>query len=87
MSSFTLLSPTVAASWSFPPGDAAHQLINDGTEPLVYLALGVGVGVDIVEYPDSGKVATRTGAPPGGSRYIFKKDTQVEYFDGEPDAK
>ena len=31
---------------SFPAGGAAHQLVNDGTEPLVYLAVSAGVGAD-----------------------------------------
>ena len=71
---------------SFPAGGPAHQLINDGAEPMVYLALGVSQGVDVVEYPDSGKIAAAIGARPAGKRFIFKKDTQVEYFDGEKDA-
>src|SRR5438874_3800933 len=69
----------------FPPGDGAHQLINDGTEPFVYVAMGVNVGSsDVVEYPDSSKVATRVQV--GNSdpqRYIFKKDAQAGYYDGE----
>jgi len=70
----------------FPPGGAAHQLINDGTADCVYLGLSSGKGVDVVEYPDSGKVAAAIGAPPSGQRFVFKKDSQVGYFDGEKDA-
>jgi uncharacterized cupin superfamily protein len=70
----------------FPPGDA-HQLVNDGAEPLVYLAMGVSMGVDVVEYPDSGKVASSVQQGEGRKRYIFKEDTQAQYFDGENDAK
>src|SRR5438874_6383549 len=41
------LTPVSAGDWvMFPPGDGAHQLINDGSEPMVYIALGVGMGVD-----------------------------------------
>src|SRR5438309_1569085 len=29
---------------SFPPGDAPHQLVNDGTEPCVYVALSATYG-------------------------------------------
>ncbi len=72
---------------SFPPGGPAHQLVNEGTEPLVYLAIGASKGVDIVEYPESGKIAAAVGAPGSGKRFIFKKDTQVEYFTGDPDAE
>jgi uncharacterized cupin superfamily protein len=72
---------------SFPPGGPAHQLVNDGQDPMVYLAIGASKGVDLVEYPDSGKVALSVGTGPTRKRYIFKADTQVEYFEGEKDAK
>ena len=71
----------------FPPGDGAHQIINDGREPMVYIALGVSSGVDIVEYPDSGKISSAIQAGPERKRFIFKKDSQVEYFADEDDAK
>lgn len=71
----------------FPPGGTAHQLVNDGAEPLVYLAMGVNPGgADIVEYPDSGKVASSVQAGENRKRYIFKKDGEAGYFDGEKDA-
>lgn len=72
---------------SFPPADGAHQLINDGTEPLVYLGISAPKGFDVVEYPDSGKISSAIGAMPGGKRFIFKADTAVSYFDGEKDAE
>ncbi len=72
---------------SFPPGDEAHQLVNDGTEPCTYLGLSVSRGHDVVDYPDSGKVAVAIGKPPGGQRFLFKKDSQVDYFLGEKDAE
>lgn len=82
------LTAVGAGDWvAFPPGAGAHQLINDGTEPFVYLALGVSMGVDVVEYPDSGKVSSAIQAGPERKRFIFKKDTQVEYFAGDEDAK
>jgi len=68
---------------SFPAGGTAHQLVNDGTEPLVYIGIAAGQGVDIVEYPDSDKVAAAKGVPPNGKRFIFKKKDQADYFDGE----
>lgn len=71
---------------SFEPGGPAHQLINDGSVDLVYLGLSVGKGVDVVEYPDTGKVSSSVGAFPNGQRFIFKKDSQVGYFDGDTDA-
>ena len=71
----------------FPAGGQAHQLINDGAEPMVYLAMSAGVGLDVVEYPDSGKVACAVGKPPGGKRLVFREASQVDYFDGEKDAE
>ncbi len=72
---------------SFPVGGLAHQLVNDGVEPLVYLALGVPLpgSVDVVEYPDSGKVACRHGELGGkeSKRWVFKDASQVDYFEGE----
>jgi uncharacterized cupin superfamily protein len=71
---------------SFPAGGPAHQLLNDGDEPLVYLGLAAVSGVDVVEYPDSDKIAAAVGARPAGKRFMFKRGSQVEYLDGEPDA-
>ena len=69
---------------SFPPGGPAHQLLNDGAEPLVYVGMSAGSEADVVEYPDSDKVACRVGGPPSGRRFVFRKGSQVDYFDGEP---
>jgi uncharacterized cupin superfamily protein len=72
---------------AFPPGGPAHQLINDGTEPLVYLGMSANPGsVDVVEYLDSAKVASAVGGFPAGKRFIFLSDKQVDYFEGEKDA-
>jgi uncharacterized cupin superfamily protein len=68
---------------SFPAGGVAHQLINDGAETLVYLAISNPGGVDIVEYPDSGKVASSVGSGPDRKRFVFKADKQADYWDGE----
>ncbi len=68
---------------SFPAGGPAHQLVNDGSEPLVYLGLSAVTGVDIVEYPDSQKVACTVGSWPNAKRFLFRARDQVDYFDGE----
>ena len=68
---------------SFPAGGPAHQLYNPGPEPFIYLAMSAVFGHDIVEYPDSGKLACSIGAFPSGKRFMFKKSQQAEYFDGE----
>jgi uncharacterized cupin superfamily protein len=71
---------------SFPAGGPAHQLVNDGSEPLVYVAMAATAGVDVVEYPDSDKVAAAIGPRTTGKRFLFKRGAQVEYFADEPDA-
>jgi uncharacterized cupin superfamily protein len=70
----------------FPAGGGAHQLINDGSEPFTYLGLSASKGVDIVEYPDSNKVASAVGVWPNVQRFLFKKGDAAQYFEGEPDA-
>ena len=65
---------------SCPPGpDGAHQFYNDGTEPLVYLAISSVHEADVVEYPDSGKLMTTVGE----LRHIARKADAVPYMDGE----
>ncbi len=72
---------------SFPAGGVAHQLVNDGTEPLVYLGLSTNpAGADVVDYPESGKVAAAVGKPPTGKRFVFRVADQADYFDGDKDA-
>ncbi len=73
---------------NLPGGEAgsAHQLINTGSEDLVYLAISTLVIPEVVGYPDSGKTGVRigTGEDPA-SRFLIEdaaKDT-VGYWDGE----
>jgi len=68
---------------SFLPGGTAHQLVNDGAEPLVYLAMSSVQGFDLVEYPDSDKVACSVGAWPNAKRFVFRRKDQADYFEGE----
>lgn len=72
---------------SFPAGGPAHQVINDGTVPLVYLGLSAPKGFDVVEYPDTGKVGVAVGTFQNGRRMVFKLDGQVDYFHGDKDAE
>ena len=71
---------------AFEAGGAAHQLINDGTEPLLYVAVSAYTGADVVEYPESGKVAARVGGPPADKRFVFRQKDAVDYFTDDPDA-
>lgn len=73
---------------SFPAGGVAHQLVNDGSVPLVYLAMSSNAaGADVVDYPDTGKVAMSLGSFPKGRRMIFDGNHQSDYFAGDPDAQ
>ena len=70
-----------------PAGTQGHQLINTGSEDLRYLGISSGGGVDVVDYPDSGKIAVAAGV----KNADFKTATYVglgrlaptDYFDGE----
>jgi uncharacterized cupin superfamily protein len=72
---------------SAPAGSKAHQLINTGTDDLRYLGISTMGSVDIVDYPDSGKVGIAAGIKNGD----FKTATyaavgrvqKADYFDGE----
>lgn len=66
--------------------ELAHQLINTGSEDLVYLAISTMVVPEVVGYPDSGKTGVRIG--PGedvGSRFVIQDDARnsVGYWHAE----
>lgn len=67
---------------NFPPGGPAHQLVNDGDEPLVYLGLSAVGGIDLVEYPESGKVAVAVNFP-GCTHMLFRNPAPPDYWEGE----
>jgi len=58
----------------------AHQLFNHADAPCVYVDLTTTFGIDVCEYPDSGKI----GIFPG--RQIFGASSTVDYFTGELDV-
>jgi len=70
-----------------PAGTKAHQLINTGADDLRYLGISTMGGVDIVDYPDSGKIAAAAGI----KNADFKTATYAgvgrfqpaDYYDGE----
>jgi uncharacterized cupin superfamily protein len=74
-----------------PPGgvDTAHQLVNTGSRDLRYLCVSTMIPSEIVEYPDSGKVAFYVGSAPGGDpsvrsiNYRGRLGPKAEYWDGE----
>lgn len=64
--------------------DVAHQIINTGTTTMRYLALSNLVGIEVCEYPDSGKVGMRTRSDEGaGLSKIFRAEQVVDYYDRE----
>ena len=54
----------------------AHQLRNDGAAPCVYVDIRTVHGIDVCEYPDSGKVNILP------QRDIFETSSRVDYFKG-----
>jgi len=70
-----------------PAGGDAHQIINTGKENLRYLAFSTVGSVDVVDYPDSGKIAVAAGV----KNADFKTATYAkvgrmqptDYYDGE----
>lgn len=63
---------------AFPAGTGiAHQFINDGDVPFVYLALSNKVRSDTAEFPDSDKILIRS------TRLIVRRTPRLDYFDGE----
>jgi uncharacterized cupin superfamily protein len=55
----------------------AHQFHNPNSEPCTYLDIRTFLGIDVCEYPDSGKINVIPAME------IFEKDTKVGYFKGE----
>lgn len=70
--------------------EEAHQLINTGTEELVYLAISTAILPEVVGYPDSGKTGVRLSVGQDeGARFLLEDATRnvVGYWDGEDGRK
>jgi uncharacterized cupin superfamily protein len=66
----------------FPRGPAgAHQVSNRTGSPLRVLMLSSRIRPEIVEYPDSGKVATRDAK--GERLFLGRQGPMLDYWDGE----
>jgi uncharacterized cupin superfamily protein len=66
----------------FPNGpDGAHQVFNRTDEPARYVLADAKVSPEIVQYPDSGKIASMSRETQLWS--INRLDAAVDYFDGE----
>jgi len=66
----------------FEEGPAsAHQLYNHSNSPCVYLDLRTTFGIDVCEYPDSGKINILP------FMQVFEKSSKVDYYKGENNPK
>ena len=70
----------------------AHRVSNPSQQPLRYLCFSTMIEPDVAVYADSNKVGFFAGSAPGGPKEkrrltgVFRRDTEVGYFDGEEDA-
>lgn len=55
----------------------AHQLFNNTDRPLKYLDIRTNQGIDIVEYPDSGKLNILP------EQEVYQTEDRVDYYKGE----
>ena len=71
----------------FPKGpEGTHQLVNRTPEPARYVVASSNTSPEIVEYPESGKLAAMSrGESQRGERLwtIHRLDDAVDFFDGE----
>jgi uncharacterized cupin superfamily protein len=70
---------------AFPLGESgAHQLLNETGEPVRFIAVSSHGRPDIVVYPDSNKIGVGERLPRGGGlRAFFRRDDEVDYWQGE----
>ncbi|MGH8306727.1 MAG: cupin domain-containing protein [Gammaproteobacteria bacterium] len=71
-----------------PPGgpEVAHQIINNGNVEMRYLAVSTLAGVEICDYPDSGKFGVFEDAPSDKDqrfRFLSRMEKSLDYWDGE----
>lgn len=72
---------------ALPAGeDGAHQFVNDGDEPLRYLAISTMNDPDVTVYPEQGTFGVFAGAPPGGDgertvEGFYRPADAVDYWD------
>ena len=71
-----------------PDPEQPHQIINTSDRDLTYIALSTQDPADVFLYPDSGKYGaysgkTRNPRDPGSFIVFARKETAVDYWDGE----
>ncbi len=70
--------------------ETAHQLVNTGSEDLVYLAISTAVLPEVVGYPDSGKTGVRVSyARTPEARFLVSDGAKdlVDYWENEDGAE
>jgi uncharacterized cupin superfamily protein len=76
---------------SAPAGTEPHQLVNTGNEDLRCLAISNMGSVDVVDYPDSGKIGVGAGIKNADFRTAtyaaMGRLTKADYWDGEDGNK
>ena len=82
--------PIRAGDFICSPADPAqpHQIINTSDDELTYIALSTEMTTDVMLYPDSGKYGVWHGdssdtRSPKNFRVFARKETAVDYWDGE----
>jgi uncharacterized cupin superfamily protein len=70
---------------SFPRGEqGAHQIVNRSDETVRFLAFSPNGEPDVVLQLDSGKIGAFERRPDGGGlRVWFRREDEVEYYEGE----
>lgn len=68
--------------------EAAHQIINTGSEELRYLAVSTRISPELCDYPDTGKFGviaefTDADGKPDAFRYVGHESLAVDYWEGE----
>ncbi|MGQ3412378.1 cupin domain-containing protein [Natrinema sp. LN54] len=82
------LEPLVAGDYVTLPADerGGHRVVNDGEEPLRYLAMSTMNEPDITVYPGMEKFGVFVGSPPGGRderslEGYYRIDDETAYWD------
>jgi uncharacterized cupin superfamily protein len=70
-----------------PPGGEAHQIINTGDAELRYIAFANHTRAEVIEYPDSGRIAVDIAhgndKQPMSIFSVAGRLTPLDYWDGE----
>lgn len=67
--------------------EGAHQLINRTESTVRYMIVSSSAPADLIEYPDSAKIAARGGdfGAADAVSHMLSTERQLGYFEGEPD--